>query len=452
MDAVSTGGTVVVIGSGAAGTGAARNLAAGGWSVTVIERDRVGGTCLWRGCMPKKALYNAARARRNAERTEMFGLERSDGFDWQEVLAWKWHAQETYAGDQEAGFADRGIALRKGDARFVAPDAVEVDGERIDFDHAVIATGSEPVMPPIDGIELSDTSDDALGYLEPPRSLLVVGGGFIGVELGTVYASFGTEVTIVEGAERLLEMLDEEVSAVAVRRLERMGVKSHTSCRVGGLSGSPGAVTATYSDGSGISHAETYERVLMATGRAPAIRGLDLAAAGVETDDRGHPVLDAFFRTSSERIWMAGDAAGRMMQTPVANYMGRTVAGSILSGSPTVVDTSLIPTSLFTTPQIAQVGLTEAAALADGIAIDVTRMPFDFLGAAVIEDERDGMIKLVFAEEDGRLLGAHIAGPTASDLIYSMAVAIRCGATRDTLRETLGIHPAYCEALNWAAG
>jgi dihydrolipoamide dehydrogenase len=452
MDAVSTKGTVVVVGSGAAGTGAARTLAAGGWSVTVIERDRVGGTCLWRGCMPKKALYNAARTRRNAERAEMFGLERSNGFDWQEVLAWKWHAQETYAGDQEAGFADRGIALRKGDARFVAPDAVVVDGERIAFDHAVIATGSAPVMPPIDGIELADTSDDALGYPEPPRSLLVVGGGFIGVELGTVYASFGTEVTIVEGAERLLDMLDEEVSAVAVRRLERMGVKTHTSCRVGGLSGTSGAVTATYSDGSGITHAETYERVLMATGRAPATRGLDLAAAGVETDDRGHPVLDAFLRTSSDRIWMAGDAAGRMMQTPVANYMGRTVAGSILSGSPTVIDTSLIPTSLFTTPQIAQVGVTEAAAVADGIAVDVTRMPFDFLGAAVIEDERDGIIKLVFAQEDGRLLGAHVAGPTASDLIYSMAVAMRCGATRDTLRETVGIHPAYCEALNWAAG
>jgi dihydrolipoamide dehydrogenase len=452
MDAVSAKGTVVVIGSGAAGTGAARTLAGGGWAATVVERDRVGGTCLWRGCMPKKALYNAARARRNAERAEMFGLQKSNGFDWQEVLAWKWHAQETYAGDQEAGFADRGIGLLKGNARFVAPDALEVDGERITFDHAVIATGSASVMPPVDGIELAGTSDDALGYPEPPRSLLVVGGGFIGVELGTVYASFGTEVTIVTGAERLLEMLDEEASAVAVRRLERMGVKIHTSCRLGGLSGSSGHVTAVYSDGSGVGHTATYERVLMATGRAPAIRGLDLAAAEIETDDRGHPLLDASLRTSNERIWMAGDAAGGLMQTPVANYMGRTVANSIVSGSPTIVDASLIPTCLFTTPQIAQVGLTEAAAAAEGIAVEVTRMPFDFLGAAVIEDERDGLIKLVFAEENGRLLGAHIAGPTASDLIYAMAVAMRSGATRDTLRATIGIHPAYCEALNWAAG
>ena len=452
MDAVSAEGTVVVIGSGAAGTAAARTLAGGGWNVTVIERDRVGGTCLWRGCMPKKALYNAARARRNAERAEMFGLKESNEFDWQEVLAWKWHAQETYAGDQEAGFADRGIGLLKGEARFVAPDAVEVDGERITFDHAVIATGSTSVMPPVDGIELADTSDDALGYPEPPRSLLVVGGGFIGVELGTVYASFGTEVSIVTGADRLLEMLDEDVAAVAIRRLERMGVHIRTSCKLGELCGSSGAVTATYSDGSGAAHTATHERVLVATGRVPAVRGLDLAAAGVDTDERGHPVLDTSLRTSNERIRMAGDAAGGLMQTPVANYMGRTVAGSIVSGSPAIVDASLIPTCLFTTPQIAQVGLTEAAAAAVGIAVDVTRLPFDFLGAAVIEDERDGLIKLVFAEEDGRLLGAHIAGPTASDLIYAMAVAMRCGATRDTLRETVGIHPAYCEAVNWAAG
>jgi dihydrolipoamide dehydrogenase len=140
-----------------------------------------------------------------------------------------------------------------------------------------------------------------------------------------------------------------------------------------------------------------------------------------------------------------------MMQTPIANFQGRTVATSIDAGTPIKVDDSMVPTCLFTTPQLAQVGLTEAQAHAAGIELTVGRASFEFLGAAIIEDERDGLVKLLFAKDDGRLVGAHIAGPTASDLVYAMAVAMRCGATRETLRETIGIHPAFCEALNWAA-
>jgi pyruvate/2-oxoglutarate dehydrogenase complex dihydrolipoamide dehydrogenase (E3) component len=449
---VSAKGNIVVIGSGAAGTGAARTLSSAGWNVTVVERDRAGGTCLWRGCMPKKALYNAARALRNVSRSEMFGLEGDATVDWQTVLAWKWHSQETYAGDQEAGFADHGIRLLKGDARFVATDALDVDGEGLSFEHAIIATGSEPVMPPITGIELADTSTDALSYPEPPSSLLVVGGGFIGLELAAVYASFGTEVTIITSAVRPLEMLDEEVSSVPLRRLERMGVTLHASCRLEGLSGSPGAVTAEFSDADGDVHGRTWERVLVAVGRKPSLADLDLSAAGVEVDGRGGIVLDTSHRTTNPRIWAAGDAAGGKMQTPIANYQGRTVAHSIDSGKAVEIDTSAVPTCLFTTPQVAQVGLSEAQAHAAGIEVSVGRASFEFLGAAIIEDERDGLVKLLFAEEDGRLVGAHIAGPTASDLVYAMAVAMRCGATRDTLRATTGIHPAFCEALNWAAG
>jgi pyruvate/2-oxoglutarate dehydrogenase complex dihydrolipoamide dehydrogenase (E3) component len=451
MEHVTAKGRIVVIGSGAAGTGAARTLAAAGWDVTVAERDRVGGTCLWRGCMPKKALYNAARARRNAERAEMFGLEGATGFDWQSVLAWKWHSQETYAGDQEAGFADRGIRLAKGHARFVSPDTIELDGEPLPFDHAVVAAGSRPVMPPITGIELADTSTGALSYSDPPASLLVVGGGFIGIELATVFNSFGSEVTVITGGVRPLEMLDEELSQVPLRRLERLGVTLHSSCRLEGLAGAPGAVSARFTDGDGTPYERTWERVLLAVGRTPALADLDLAAAGVEVDGHGRIALDEAHCSTNPRVWAAGDAAGRMMQTPIANYQGRTVAASIDAGTPIKVDDSMVPTCLFTTPQLAQVGLTEAQAHAAGIELTVGRASFEFLGAAVIEDERDGLVKLLFAKDDGRLVGAHIAGPTASDLIYAMAVAMRCGATRETLRETIGIHPAFCEALNWAA-
>ena len=452
---MSDNNRVVVIGSGAAGTAAARTLKLAGWDVTVADPGRIGGTCLWYGCMPKKALYNAARAYRTAARAEMFGLTGLPGFDWQSVLAWKWHAQETYAGDQAAGFADRGIRLIAGEARFVAPDEIEIaaTGERLGFDHAVVATGSAPVMPSITGIELADTSTDALGYPAPPATLLVVGGGFIGIELATVYASFGTKVTVVTSGSRALEMLDEEIASVALARLERMGVALHTSCRLTGLSGVPGAIDATVTGADGSPLAGNWERVLMAVGRRTAHNSLELDAAGVQMDGSGRPVLDDALCSTNPRVWFAGDAAGGMMQTPAANYMGRTVASSIASGSPVAVDTSVIPTCLFTTPQIAQVGLTEVQAHAAGLEVDVSRVDFDYSGAAVIEDERDGMVKFVFAADDGdgRLLGAHIAGPTASDLVYAMALAIRHGATRDSLRDTVGIHPAYCEMLHRAA-
>jgi len=448
---VDTRGKVVVIGSGSAGQGAARTLVAAGWDVTVVERGKAGGTCLWYGCMPKKALYNAARARRLEGRAELFGLDPAGGFDWQSVLAWKWHAQTTYAGDQVAAMADRGIELVHGDARFVSALEIEVQGSVIPYDHAVIATGSRPVILPIEGIGLADTSDDALSYSHVPTTLLVVGAGFIGMELAAVYASFGTDVTVVTSAQRPLDTLDEEVAAIAVKRLERMGVRFYSSCRMRGLSGSRGAIDVMFTDNEHDEHTGMWERVLLATGRRPAIGDLDLETAGITTDGKGGIVLDEFNCTTNPRVWAAGDAAGDPMHTPVASYEGRVVAASIDSGVPVVVDTSLIPSCLFTTPQIGHVGLTEAEARSRGISVFVGRMPFEYVGAAVIEDERDGRVKLVFAEEDGRLLGAQIAAPTASDLIYALAVAMRCGATRDTLRATPGIHPAFSETLNWAA-
>ncbi len=451
MDAVSAPGRAVVIGTGAAGTAAARTLALHGWEVTAIDRGRVGGTCLWYGCMPKKALYHSARLLRTAVRGEMAGLTGSPGIDWQTALAWKWHSQETYAGDQEATFTDRGIRLVSGDARFVAPDRIEVDGEALAFDHAVVATGSAPVMPELPGIGLADTSVDALGYPEIPATLLVVGGGFVGIELATVFASLGTKVTVLTAATRMLEMLDEEVAAVPLRRLERMGVALHTGCRLKALSGERGRIEARVTDADSGESTGVWERVLMAVGRAPALDGLALDSAGVGEDGTGRPVLDEAWCSTNPRVWFAGDAAGRVMQTPAANYLGRTVAGSIASGRPEPVDTALVPSCLFTTPQVAQVGLSELEAHALGIETEVSRVGFEYSGAAVIEDERDGMVKLVFRAEDDRLIGAHIAAPTASDLIYAMALAMRHDATRTSLRQVVGIHPAYCEMLHRAS-
>jgi len=448
---VTAKGSVFVIGSGSSGTGAARALVRSGWDVTVAESDKVGGTCLWRGCMPKKALYHAARLRRESRAADGFGLGTcSPTFDWQAVLAWKWHAQETYAGDQEGILEGLGIRLIKAPARFLSPDEVECDGERFAPDHVIVATGSRSVVPDIPGAALADVSNDALGYPDPPSSLVIIGGGFIGMEFAGIFSAFGTRITLITSADRPLDMLDEDTSAIAIARLTKAGVRFHASSRVIGIEGTRGDLTVHFTD-NGIERTAHAERVLMAVGRAPAIEGLDLELAGVESDGHGKIVVDTHLRTTNPRVWVAGDASGGYMQTPVASYEGRTVAESIDSGSPIPLDCSALPTTCFTDPQLAQVGMTEHAAAAAGIAYRIGTTKFEFLGAAIVDDERDGLVKLLFSSDDDRLIGAHIAGPTASDLIWALAVALRCGATSETLRSVPGIHPAYCEALNWAA-
>lgn len=447
---MSSKGTVVVIGSGAAGRGAARSLAATGWTVTVVDRDRIGGTCLWRGCIPKKALYIAARAARDASRAAQFGVECDVRLDWQQTLAWKWHAQETFAGDQRALLEARGIRVVEGEARFLSADELDVGGERMAPDHVVLASGSVPAMPDVAGIELADDSDAALRYPELPRSLAIVGGGFIAMELAGIFASLGTVVTVLERGPRVLSMLDSELAAVACARLRELGATVRTSSTFEAVRGSAGSLGVEIST-DGVAEQVSCERAIVATGRRPMIDGLALDLAGVESDESGHIVVDAFLRTTNPRVWACGDAAGGMMQTPVANMEGATVARSIDSGSPTAPDCSAVPVTCFTTPQLASVGLTEDAAAAAGIPASAHRITSDSIGAAIVDDERDFLTKLVIAEGDGRILGAQVAGPTASDVIYAAAVAIRGGMTAEQLQGVLGVHPSYAESLYYAA-
>jgi pyruvate/2-oxoglutarate dehydrogenase complex dihydrolipoamide dehydrogenase (E3) component len=448
---MSEKGRIVVIGSGAAGSAAARSLAGAGWSVTVAEEGKAGGTCLWHGCMPKKALYTSAKAARAVRNAEQFGVVCAEpAVDWQGVLAWKWHAQETYAGDQEGILADRGVALVRGSAVFTSPSSVAIGDETLGFDHAVIATGSVPVLPPVDGVELADTSDDALGYATPPESIVIVGGGYIAFEFAGIFASFGTQVTIVVSSAPLKDS-DPDAVAVAVRHLERLGVTFVRGYRLDSVAGEPGSLVVRLRDASGDVLEESAERVLLATGRRAALDSLDLELGEIATDERGRLQLDDGLRTSNPRVWAAGDAAGGLMQTPVASYEGRVVATSIDSGSLVVPEVASVPTTVFTIPQIAQVGLTEVQAQEQGVPYRVGMVDFEFLGAAIIDDDRDGLVKLLFAEGDGSLIGAHVAGPTASDLIYGLALGVRTGATADDMRATLGIHPGYAESLNWAS-
>ena len=445
-------GSVLVIGSGAAGSSAARALADKGWDVTIAEHGKVGGTCLWRGCIPKKALYTAARAVREARRAEQFGVMCAKvEVDWQGVLAWKWHAQETYAGDQRGSFAARGIRIIDGSARFISPDEVIVADETLRPDHIVLATGSVPVMPDVAGIDRADDSDGALRFLSVPAALAIVGGGFIALELAAIFSSFGSKVTVIERGSRILGMLDSELAEVARRRLESYGAEFITDATFSGIAGEPGTQGVRLRLSNGSTRVVEAERVVVAAGRQAQVEGLDLAAAGIEIDTKGRLVVDEHLRTSNERVWVCGDVAGGMMQTPVASMQGRTVASAIDTGTLQTADVSAVPVTCFTSPQLASVGLSQQQATDQGLTVRVGRVDASSIGAAVVADERDFFAKFVISAENDRILGAQVAGPTASDVIYAAAVAIKAGMTAEALQSVIGVHPSYAEAEFYAA-
>ena len=449
---MNRGDHVLIIGAGTAGTRVARTLAGAGWRVTVVEHGQFGGNCLWNGCVPKKALYTAAQTRREAGEAARMGFAGGPAeLDWTRLMAWKSEMQRAYAGDQEGILRGLGAEVVRSEARFLSPDEVSAGGATYRPSHVLVATGSRPLRPPLPGSALADTSDDALAYPARPATLAIIGGGYIAMEFAGIYAAFGTAVTVVVRGGDVLKGFDPEAAALAQAGLEGLGVSLllHTETRA--IEGVRGDLELRVAGADGREDALACERVLAATGRVPAVDDLDLAAGGVEVDERGRPRLDASLRSrSNPRVWFAGDAAGGIELTPVAGLEGERVAQSMLTGEPQAVDLAGMPSACFTVPQVARVGLGEAELAARGAPYLVARGDFEYVAQAIIDDRRRGLVKLL-AGEDGRLLGAHLAGPQAAELIYTLGLALRAGATLDDLREARPVHPTLSEALNWAA-
>lgn len=442
---------VLVIGMGTAGTAAARILARAGRRVIGAEPDRVGGTCLWRGCIPKKALFHAAAVARNVRRADQFGILAGPAvIDWPTVLGWKWHAQETYAGDQDGMLASLGIERIQASARFLGTDTVLIGDREIAAENIIVATGAVPAPLSVPGAELADTSEAALRYHTLPQSLCIIGAGYIALEFAGIYASFGTRVTLVSAGDEILAPFDRDCVAIAKTALEELGVTFVTGARIVSLGSDDGGIAVSYEVG-GSSRTLVAERVLAAVGRRPAYGTLDLAAAGVTLDDRGNAVLDAALRSANPRVYFAGDAAAREQHTPVANAHGRAIAASILGGRPVAPDTAGFPFTCFTVPELAQTGLTQDAAARAGIEVETHSATFEYLGAAITSDDRHGLVKILAETTTHTVVGAHIAGDRASDLIYTLSFMVRGKHTLEELQSSLAVHPAFSESVNRAA-
>jgi pyruvate/2-oxoglutarate dehydrogenase complex dihydrolipoamide dehydrogenase (E3) component len=437
---------VVVIGGGTAGLVTAAGTAGLGGRVALVERHRMGGDCLNTGCVPSKALIASARLARNIRNAGHWALgEVPLDVPFGAVMERVRERRARIAPhDSPERFESLGVHVFKGDARFVSPHEVDVDGRKLRGRVFVIATGSRAGLPPVEGLAearpyTNETIFDELD--ERPARMIVIGGGPIGCELGQAFAALGVRVTILEAQGRLLEKEDADAADVVRRSLERDGVVVRTGVRIARVR-RDGALTRLEIEGGETLEAEA---VLVAAGRIPNVESLGLDVAGVAFTKRGVTV-DAHLRTSQGHIYAAGDVAGSYQFTHLADHHARTVVRNVLVPAPKAsVDVRVLPWCTYTSPELARVGLSEDDARKQGIDVDVWRVPMDAVDRAIVEGEEDGFAKVLTPKGGDAILGATIVSSHAGDLIHEIALAMKLGAKLGQLSSTIHAYPTWAE-------
>ena len=452
---------VVVIGSGPGGYVAALRLADLGKDVLLIEkRDRPGGTCLLEGCIPSKALINAVEVKAAALAAKQFGLTFSGmEVDTAKLREWTDGIVQGLSDGVRGLLKRRGVTVLRGHARFESPTSLSLEGGEVsgvDFEEAIIATGSSLNRLPEGIVKSVWSSADALRLPHVPESLLVVGGGYIGLEMGLVYQGLGSRVSVVEFFPRLLMGADEDLVEVMLKhvseRLEAImvdsTVKEIREAKGGGFDVDievAGEVTTHH-----------YAQVLVAIGRRPNTDDIGLENTKVKTDDKGFIITDEECRTDEPNIFAIGDAAQGPMLAHKASREGKVAAEAIHGGGEVAFDNRAIPAVVFTDPEIAWTGLTEREAKEQDIPVDIGRFPLSALGRARTLGRTDGLVKVLADPRSGLLLGVGIVGPMASELIAEGTLAIEMGATLEDIMVTIHPHPtlseAFLEAAEVAAG
>ena len=428
---------VVVLGGGTAGIVASKTAAGLGARVLLVERHRTGGDCLWTGCVPSKALLAAAGAAATARSASRYGVH-VDGVrvDFARIMEHVHGAITQIAPvDSPEALSAAGVRVRAGHGRFRGPGVLDVDGETIRFTQAVLATGAAPALPSIPGLADLEvlTSDNVWELAQAPQRLAILGAGSIGCELGQGLARLGVEVTLVDGAPRILPREDADAAAVVHRALESEGVRTRTGAAVTSVAArGRHAGALCLEDGSTVD----FDRLLVAVGRQPRTGDLGLETVGVELDPRGFVVVDARLRTTNPRVWAAGDLTGHPQFTHVAGVHGSLAAANAVLGVRRSVETSAVPRVTYTDPEVAAVGL-DTGREREGVRI----LTWDHrhVDRAVTEDQTDGLTRLAL-DPKGRILGATVVGPRAGETLGELAVAVRRGLRT---RDLAGVTHAY---------
>jgi dihydrolipoamide dehydrogenase len=447
---------VVVLGAGPAGYVCAIRLAQLGKKVTVIDRAEMGGVCLNRGCIPSKALIHAGGLYEKMKHASEIGIEvQGAKVNLPQLMKWKESVVQKLTGGVGSLLKANGCQVIAGEARFLGPKELEIKTPagvtHLTFSQCVIATGSRPAQLP--GVEVDQKqildSTGALSLQKLPQSMLCIGGGYIGLELGSFYAKVGTQVTVVEAGAQLLGGVDPALTQVVSRKLEKNGVSILLKTQVKAIKKTAGHVEVTLFDGSA-EKKHLFDVVLVTIGRTPNSEHLGLEKAGLKTDSKGFLAVNAQRQTSVPHLYAIGDIAGQPLLAHKGSKEG-IVAAEAIAGMKSVYDVVAMPAVIFTDPEIATVGLTEAEAKAKGLAIQVGNFPYAANGRALSVSEPDGFVKMIGDAKSGRLLGVHIVGAEASNLISEAALALEMGAHVEDLALTVHPHPTLPETLMEAA-
>jgi pyruvate/2-oxoglutarate dehydrogenase complex dihydrolipoamide dehydrogenase (E3) component len=439
---------VFVIGAGPAGTVCAGAMADGGMKVGIAERERVGGECSYWACIPSKTLLRPGEALEGARhapgaREAIEGsLDAAAAFEWRDFQVSNYDDE---ASPSEAPWLrEKGIGLHRGDARIEGPGRITVGDEQIEADRIVLATGSDPVIPPVEGLDQVAywTNRDGTGLKQVPESIVVLGGGPVGVELAQALRRFGAEVAIVEG-NRLLAREGREAGDAIGQALKSEGIELHLGVHAERVTAENGGVTVRLDDGAVIA----AERILVATGRWPRVAGLGLETIGLEAESRRVEV-DAHLKTKADNVWAIGDVTGVALFTHVGKYQGRVAAGVIL-GKDARADYRALPRVTFCDPQVAGAGKTEDQARDEGIEIELGRAAIGSVARTSTYtrdyDSLPGFLTLIADRRRGVLIGAYAVGPEAGEWLQQATLAIRAEVDVHVLRDTIQPFPTFSE-------
>ncbi len=439
---------IIIIGAGPGGYETAAEAAAHSLSVAIVERDQMGGTCLNRGCIPTKALCRNAEVINLMRESEIWGVKTGEmAFDYAPVFERKEAVVKQLREGVEMLMGAPGITAIKGEASLKDANTVIVNGEEYSAKNIIIATGSAPRGLPIEGADLAMTSDDILAMQTLPKSLCIVGGGVIGMEFAAVFSTFGVEVTVIEYCKEILPPFDKDVAKRLKTVLSKRGIKIITSAAVNGITQGEDGFTVSY-ELKGKAQSVTAEKVLMSVGRQPVLpQGLD--AVGVTVGRRGIEVDDNMM-TNVKGVYAIGDVNGRMMLAHAASAQGQRALHAIM-GEADDIKLDIVPSAVFTVPELAMVGLTEDQCAERGLDVTVKKSFFRSNGKAVAMNETDGLIKMIVDNSNRQIVGCHICGAHAADLIQEVVTAMNAGATVDLLARSIHGHPTLSEVMLTAA-
>lgn len=446
---------VVVIGGGPGGYVAAIRAAQLGAEVALVEKENLGGTCLNVGCIPTKALLHSAELYEEAKEGAKYGVIASDvKVDFLKVQERKKAVTKQLVSGVKGLLASNKVKVVSGEASFISKDTIEVKTEKgtekIKADKFIIATGSIPAKPPIPGIDSKQCIDStgALELQEVPKSMVIVGGGVIGVEIATLYSALGCKIVVIEMLDEILPMMDGELTKMIRAKLAKKGVEIYTSTKVMSFKDTGANVEVTVEMKDGSTKVFAGEKALISIGRRTNTATIGLEKAGI-VNDRGRITVNDKMETNVPGIYAVGDCIGKIMLAHIASAQGEIAAENAL-GHNNVFDSKTNPSCVYTKPEFASVGLTEEVAKAQGLDYIVGKFPLAANGRAMIMGE-DGMIKIIAGKKYKEVLGAHILGPRATDLIGEMALAIGMEATIDEVIATIHAHPTVAEAIKEAA-